>query len=120
MIWGGVAAIALLALAAPVLGLRLGEPAVDAPKDAAVVQTMDAIQRAFPQAPAPAEVVVTGADVTGPKVLAAVNALRARAAAGGAIHDAGDHHRHRRRPRAAWSTCRWRATEPTPRPTTRC
>jgi RND superfamily putative drug exporter len=67
--------------------LRLGQPAVDAPKDAAVVQTMAAIQRAFPQAPAPAEVVVTGQDVTGPKVLAAVDQLRARAAAGGAIHD---------------------------------
>jgi len=87
VIWGGAATIAMLALAAPVLGLRLGEPAVDAPKDAAVVQTMAAIQRAFPQAPAPAEVVVTGADVTGPTVLAAVDALRADAARGGAIHD---------------------------------
>ena len=87
LIWGGVAAIALLALAAPALGLRLGEPAVDAPKDAAVVPTMDAIHQAFPQAPAPAEVVVTGQDVTGPKVLAAVDALRSRAAAGGAIHE---------------------------------
>jgi putative drug exporter of the RND superfamily len=87
VIWGGVATIALLALAAPALGLRLGEPAVDAPKDAAVVQTFTAIQQAFPQAPAPAEVVVTGADVTGPKVLAAVDALRADAASGGAIHE---------------------------------
>ena len=87
MIWGGLAAVALLALAAPTLVLRLGQPAVDAPKDAAVVQTMAAIQRAFPQAPAPAQVVVTGQDVTGPKVLAAVDQLRARAAAGGAIHD---------------------------------
>ena len=87
VIWGGAATIALLALAAPALGLRLGQPAVDAPKDAAVVQTMAAIERAFPQAPAPAEVVVTGPDVTGPKVHAAVDALRARAAAGGAIHD---------------------------------
>ncbi|MGH3269326.1 MAG: MMPL family transporter [Trebonia sp.] len=87
VIWGGIATVALLALAAPALGLRLGEPAVDAPKGAAVTQTMAAIQRAFPQAPAPAEVVVTGTDVTGPKVLAAVDQLRARAAAGGAIHD---------------------------------
>jgi putative drug exporter of the RND superfamily len=87
VIWGGLATIALLALAAPALGLRLGEPAVDAPKDAAVVQTMAAVHQAFLQAPAPAEVVVTGADVTGPKVLAAVDALRHRAAAGGAIHD---------------------------------
>jgi putative drug exporter of the RND superfamily len=87
VIWGGLATVALLALAAPALGLRLGEPAVDAPKDAAVVQAFTAIQRAFPQAPAPAEVVVTGADVTGPEVLAAVDALRADAASGGAIHE---------------------------------
>jgi RND superfamily putative drug exporter len=87
LVWGGLGCVALLALAAPALGLRLGEPAVDAPKDAAVVRTMDAIQQAFPQAPAPAEVVVTGADVTGPKVLAEVDALRARAATGGAIHE---------------------------------
>src|SRR6516165_11514892 len=87
VIWGGIATIALLALAAPALGLRLGEPAADAAKNAAVIQTMDAIHQAFPQAPAPAEVVVSGQDVTGPKVLAAVDALRARAAAGGAIHE---------------------------------
>jgi RND superfamily putative drug exporter len=86
VIWGGVATLALLALAAPVLGMRLGEPAVDAPKDAAAVQTMAAIQRAFPQAPSPAVVVVTGTDVTGSKVASAVDALRARAASGGAIH----------------------------------
>ncbi len=83
LIWGGIATIALLALAAPALGLRLGAPAADAPKDAAVIQTMDAIHQAFPQAPAPAEVVVSGQDVTGPKVLAAVDALRARAAVKG-------------------------------------
>jgi putative drug exporter of the RND superfamily len=88
LIWGGAATIALLALAAPALGLRLGDPAVDAPKGAAVVTTMDAIHSAFPQAPAPAEVVVTGQDVTGPKVAAAVGALRslARSSSGGAIH----------------------------------
>jgi len=86
VIWGGLATVALLALAAPALGLRLGEPAVDAPKNSPVIATMDAIQRAFPQAPAPAEVVVTGRDVTGPRVLAAVDAIRARAADGGAIH----------------------------------
>ncbi|HVT70269.1 MAG TPA: MMPL family transporter, partial [Trebonia sp.] len=90
LVWGGVAAIALLALAAPALGLRLGEPAADVPKDAAVVRTLDAIEQAFPQAPAPAEVVVTGTDVTGPKVLAAVTALRADAASAagnGAVHE---------------------------------
>jgi len=89
LIWGGAAAIALLALAAPALGMRLGEPAVDAPPHLPAVQTMDAIQKAFPQAPSPAQVVVTGTDVTGPKAMAAVAALQQRAAAGGsggAIH----------------------------------
>jgi putative drug exporter of the RND superfamily len=80
-IWGGAATVALLALAAPALGMRLGEPAIDAPKGLAVVQTASDIQRAFPQAPAPAQVVVTGADVTGPRMQAAVAGLQGRAAA---------------------------------------
>jgi RND superfamily putative drug exporter len=87
LVWGGVAVIALLALAAPALGLRLGQPAADVPKGAAAVRTLDAIEQAFPQAPAPAEVVVTGADVTGPKVLAAVAEIRARAAGASANHE---------------------------------
>ncbi len=103
LVWGGVAAIALLVLAAPALGMRLGEPAADVPKDAAASVTLTAIEKAFPQAPAPAEVVVTGTpafapggfggvvppggtDVTGPRVLAAVGALRARAADSTVIH----------------------------------
>ena len=86
LVWGGVATIALLALAAPALGLRLGQPAADVPKGAAAVRTLDAIEQAFPQAPAPAEVVVTGADVTGPKVLAAVAEIRARAGGASADH----------------------------------
>jgi RND superfamily putative drug exporter len=85
--WGGITVIALLALAAPALGLRLGEPAADVPKNAPAVRTLDAIEQAFPQAPAPAEVVVTGTDVTGPKVHAAVDELRARAASASAAHD---------------------------------
>ena len=60
LIWGGIATVAMLALAAPALGLRVGQPAIDAPKNVAAVTTMDAVQRAFPQAPAPAEIVVTG------------------------------------------------------------
>ena len=87
VIWGAAAAVALLALAAPALGMRLGEPAVDAPPGQAVVRTMSEIHRAFPQAPAPAEVVVTGPDATGPRVMAAVAALQGRAAAGGPIRE---------------------------------
>ena len=87
VIWGTAAAMALLALSAPALGMRLGEPAVDAPPGQAVVRTMSEIHRAFPQAPAPAEVVVTGPDATGPRVMAAVAALQGRAAAGGPIRE---------------------------------
>ena len=86
-IWGTAAAVALLALAAPALGMRLGEPAVDAPPGLAVVRTMSEIHRAFPQSPSPAEVVVTGPDATGPRVLAAVAALQGRAAADGPIRE---------------------------------
>jgi len=49
--WGGVAALALLALAAPALGMRIGYPAIDAPRGLPAVQTMNSIQRAFPQGP---------------------------------------------------------------------
>ena len=86
-VWGGTAAVALLALAVPALGMRLGQPAIDAPKSLAVVQTANAIQRAFPQTPSPAQVVVTGTDVTGSRVQAAVAALQGHAAAGGAIRE---------------------------------
>ena len=83
--WGGIAAITLLTLAAPALGLRQGEPAVDAPPSAPAVQTMSAVQRAFPRAPTPAEIVVSGSDVTGQRVARAVSALRTRAAGDGPV-----------------------------------
>jgi len=85
VIWGGLAAVALLALAAPVLGLRIGQPPIDAPYDSPAVQNLLKIEKAFPQAPAPAQVVVTGSDVTGPKVAAAVAALRARTSPDGPV-----------------------------------
>ena len=100
VIWGGLAAIALLALAAPALGLRIGQPPMDAPYNLPVVQTMTAIEHAFPQAPAPAEVVVTGPGVTGPKVAAAVGALRAQTTATRPAPRAGHGYLHRRRPGA--------------------
>jgi RND superfamily putative drug exporter len=84
--WGAVTALALLALAAPALGMRIGSPAIDAPAGLPVVQTLDRIQQAFPQGPSPAEVVVTGSDLGGPAVTRAVAGLAARATPGGAIH----------------------------------
>jgi putative drug exporter of the RND superfamily len=85
--WGGIAIIALLALASPALGMRTGEPAIDAPKGTPVVQTMDRIEQAFPQAPSPAEVVVTGQNLTGPAVSRALAALQGRATDSGPIRE---------------------------------
>jgi RND superfamily putative drug exporter len=84
--WGGAAVIVLLALAAPALGLRLGEPAIDLPASSPVLRTLDQVQRAFPQTPSPAQVVVTGSDLTGPAMTAALTALRDRTSATGPIH----------------------------------
>ena len=72
---------------APALGMRLGEPAVDAPRNAPVVQALTQIHQAFPQAPAPATVVVTGAGITAPEMKTEVTALQGRAAAGGALRE---------------------------------
>jgi putative drug exporter of the RND superfamily len=85
VIWGGLAAIALLALASPALGLRIGQPPVDAPYNLTVVQNEFKVQQAFPQAPAPAQIVVSGSDVTGARVMDAVSALRDRTTATGPV-----------------------------------
>jgi putative drug exporter of the RND superfamily len=85
VIWGGLAAIALLALASPALGLRIGQPPVDAPYNFTVVQDEFKIQQAFPQAPAPAQIVVSGSNVTGTQVMEAVHALRDRTTATGPV-----------------------------------
>jgi RND superfamily putative drug exporter len=89
-IWGGIAALALLALAAPALGMRLGQPTDDAPAGIPEVATVSQIQTAFGQSQAPAEIVVTGNGISSPRMRTAVSALRAVAAGdpasrGGAI-----------------------------------
>ncbi len=84
--WGGIATVALLALAAPALGLRTGTPAIDLPSRLPVVRTLQAIQQAFPGRPAPAEVVVSGTDLSAASMRSAVAELQARASARGVIH----------------------------------
>jgi putative drug exporter of the RND superfamily len=84
--WGGVAAVAMVALAIPALGLRLGNPPDGGfPASIPVVQTANAIQRAFPAEPSPAQVVVTGSTLHGPAVAAAVTALQESASATGPV-----------------------------------
>jgi putative drug exporter of the RND superfamily len=84
--WGGMAALAMLALAVPGLGLRLGNPP-DSGFSARVpvIAALDRIDRAFPGRPAPAEVVVTGRDLGSRPVTAALAALRERASAHGPV-----------------------------------
>ncbi|HEV2371376.1 MAG TPA: MMPL family transporter, partial [Streptosporangiaceae bacterium] len=83
---GGVAALALVALAAPALGTRLANPGLhDLPSSAPVIQNLLATERAFPGGPAPEQVVVTGQDLSGPAVRHAVAALQGRAATSPAL-----------------------------------
>jgi RND superfamily putative drug exporter len=84
--WGAVAVVAMLALAAPALGMRLGNPTDGGfPASLPIVQTANQLQRAFPAEPAPAQVVVTGHDLTSPAVRAAVAALTRAASPTGPI-----------------------------------
>jgi len=79
--WGGVAAIALLALAAPVLRLNLEDPGIHSlPPNVPVVHALADVSQAFPGGPVPAEVVVTGADLGGKQVTAAIAALHGQVA----------------------------------------
>jgi putative drug exporter of the RND superfamily len=85
-VWGGLAAVALLALGAPALGLRLGSPELhDLPASLTAVQNLNAVQAAFPGGVAPADVVVTGHDLAGPRMQRALADLRSRASADGDI-----------------------------------
>jgi RND superfamily putative drug exporter len=58
----------------------------DLPQNLAIVKTYDKIQAAFPGSPAPAHVVVKGADVTSPQYTRAFAELEQRALATGQIH----------------------------------
>jgi putative drug exporter of the RND superfamily len=85
--WGGAATLALLALAAPMAGMRIGSPPIDLPNNLPVVQTLDRMSAAFPGRPAPAEVVVTGHDLQGPAMRRAVSALVATATPNGPFRE---------------------------------
>jgi RND superfamily putative drug exporter len=82
LVWGGVAAIALLALAAPALRLNLEDPGIHSlPPNVPAVHALADISGAFPGGPVPAEVVVTGQDLGGKQVSRAVAALHGQVAA---------------------------------------
>ena len=82
LVWGGVAVIALLALAAPALRLNLEDPGIHSlPPNVPAVHALADISGAFPGGPVPAEVVVTGQDLGGKQVSRAVAALHGQVAA---------------------------------------
>jgi RND superfamily putative drug exporter len=86
VLWGGTAGLALLALAVPAASMRLTDPGLhDLPTSIPVVRNLMAIQHAFPGGPAPAEVVVTGRDLSGQPVRQAVAALQGRAGTSGPL-----------------------------------
>jgi RND superfamily putative drug exporter len=85
--YAAVAGIALLALAAPVLGLRTAAPdATDLPQGEAAVQTTMRVNEAFPGEPSPAEVVVRASDVTAAEIRAAARTLEQEVLAQGVGH----------------------------------
>ena len=79
---------ALLALALPALTLHTQLPSfTDLPKSLPIVSTYDSIQRAFPGAQTPAEVVVAADNVTDPQVQHAITDLKRRALASGQMFE---------------------------------
>ncbi|WP_406453356.1 MMPL family transporter [Streptomyces sp. NBC_01622] len=80
--WGGVALLALLAVALPALDMRLQDPSVtdSMPHTNPAVETVARMDKAFPGDPSPARLVVWGDKVGDPAVRQAVDSLRERAA----------------------------------------
>jgi putative drug exporter of the RND superfamily len=88
VLWGGTAALALIALSIPAFSMRLADPGLhDLPTSVPVVRNLLAIQQSFPGGPAPAEVVVTGKDLSGQPVRQAVAALQGRAGTSGPLRE---------------------------------
>ena len=95
---GGLAAVALLALATPLATLHLQDPGINSfPDNVPVVRTLDQILTAFPGGPAPAEVVVTGDNLTGPQFSRRAHGAASRGRREPRGDQRADHHRRVRR-----------------------
>jgi RND superfamily putative drug exporter len=81
-LWGGAAAILLIMLTLPVLGMRTGQSGpADLPSGLPIVKTYKTMEAAFPGGSIPALVVVEADDVTAPAVQRGIAQLRERALA---------------------------------------
>jgi RND superfamily putative drug exporter len=87
LLWGGVAAVLLVALAIPATGLRLVQPSLqqEVPAGLPALRTLERVQAAFPGGPQPAEVVIAGRDLERPEMTRAIGQLRRKAAATGQL-----------------------------------
>jgi uncharacterized membrane protein YdfJ with MMPL/SSD domain len=83
-----LAAVVLVALAIPALGMKAGNPGVNGlPQDLAVTKTLNRMQAAFPGGSLPTQVVVRAPRAIGPGVTAAIGRLERRALASGGFHE---------------------------------
>lgn len=88
LVWGGLAAALLVLLAVPALRLHTADSGVQGlPRDLPVMQVYDRTQSAFPGRPLPAIVAVSAPDVTTPRVVAAIAALKRAALATGRMQE---------------------------------
>jgi RND superfamily putative drug exporter len=84
LVWTLVAATLLVVLAIPALRLHTAEAGAQGlPRDMPIINVYDRAQEAFPGGPLPAIVAVSAADVTAPRVVASIEALKRRALATG-------------------------------------
>ncbi|MEO6086761.1 MAG: MMPL family transporter [Umezawaea sp.] len=91
-LWGGAAVVVLVTMTLPVLGIHLQDAAVvnSLPRSVVGVDNAVRMQEAFPGTPTPARVVVwneDGSTANSPEIMSAVERLRDRTSAEGAIHD---------------------------------
>ncbi|WP_225853067.1 MMPL family transporter [Micromonospora sp. AMSO1212t] len=83
-----VTAGVLVALAAPVIGIRLGQPGIDDLQgDYPIAATFKAIDRAFPGGNEPATVAVRANDVSSPEMRDAIERLKGQALSTGVAHE---------------------------------
>ncbi|MEO8967079.1 MAG: MMPL family transporter [Solirubrobacteraceae bacterium] len=88
VVWGGAAAVLLVALAIPALSLHtVNSGAGGLPRDLTVMKAYDRIQSKFPGGAGPAVAVIGARDVSSPQLTAAIVALRRDPLASGVMHD---------------------------------
>ncbi|MGA2321982.1 MAG: MMPL family transporter [Solirubrobacteraceae bacterium] len=87
LLWGGVAAALLVALAIPAFSLHTVEPGFQGlPRNIPVMRVYQHIQNEFPGGAVPETVMISARDVTSPNVIAGITALKRAALATGEMY----------------------------------